>query len=147
MMGWGGGGLACGVASAIRSLKPDTKLYGCEVETAAPLAASFAAGEAVGDVPYTHSFVVGIGHPIVSPEMWDLASQLLDGSLVVSLKETVDAIRLLAERNCVIAEGAGAVPVAAAPAGKAGGGKVVCVVSGRNIDPHMLVKIFQGTTP
>jgi threonine dehydratase len=84
---------------------------------------------------------------IVSPEMWNLASQLLDGSLVVSLKETVDAIRLLAERKCVIAEGAGAVPVAAAPAGKAGGGKVVCVVSGGNIDPHMLVKIFQGTTP
>jgi len=147
LMGWGGGGLACGVASAIRSLKPDTKLYGCEVETAAPLAASFAAGEAVGDIPYTHSFVDGIGHPIMSPEMWDLASQLLDGSLVVSLKETVDAIRLLAERNCVIAEGAGAVPVAAALAGKAGGGKVVCIVSGGNIDQNMLVKIFQGTTP
>jgi threonine dehydratase len=83
----------------------------------------------------------------MSPEMWDLASQLLDGSLVVSLKETTDAIRLLAERNCVIAEGTGTVPVAAALAGKAGGGKVVCVVSGGNIDQHMLVKIFQSKTP
>jgi threonine dehydratase len=79
--------------------------------------------------------------------MWPLASQLLDGSLVMTLAEVVSAIRLLAERNCVIAEGAGATPVAAALAGKAGRGKVVCVVSGGNIDAGKLAKILQGEIP
>ncbi len=144
---WGGGGLCCGIASAIRVLKPDTKLYACEVETATPLAASFAAGEPTSEIDYTHSFVNGIGHPLMSPEMWGLAKQLLDGSLVAGLDETVAAIRLLAERNCVIAEGAGAVSVAVALSGKAGDGKVVCVVSGGNIDLAKLVKIFQGEVP
>ena len=79
--------------------------------------------------------------------MWDLAKGLVDGSLVVSLGETVDAIRLLAERNCVVAEGAGAVSLAAALSGKAGKGKIVCIVSGGNIDPSKLVKILQGQVP
>jgi threonine dehydratase len=144
---WGGGGLACGVASAVRALKPDTKLYACEVETVTPLADSYAAGRPAEEIPYSPSFVDGIGAPLILPEMWDLAKQLLDGSLVVGLEETVEAIRLLAERNCVIAEGAGAVSVAAALAGKAGDGKVVCVVSGGNIDVSKLVKIFQGKEP
>jgi len=143
---WGGGGLACGIASVFRALKPDVKLYACEVETAAPLSASFAAGEPT-EVDYTPSFVDGIGVPFIFPEMWNLAKQLLDGSLVVGLDETAAAIRLLAERNCVIAEGAGAVSVAAALAGKGGGGNVVSVVSGGNIDMTKLIKIFQGEVP
>ena len=79
--------------------------------------------------------------------MWELASQLLNGSLVVELEEVASAIRILAERNCIIAEGAGATPVAAALTGKAGSGKIVCVISGGNIDKSILIKIFQGGLP
>ena len=89
----------------------------------------------------------GIGAPFLFPEMWPLVSQLLDGSLVVGLEDIAAAIRLLVERNRVVAEGAGAAPVAAALAGKAGDGKVVCVVSGGNIDTSKLVKILRGEIP
>ena len=143
---YGGGGLSCGIASAVRALKPGTAVYACEVETAAPLAASLAAGEPV-EVDYTPSFVDGIGAPFVLPEMWPLASRLLAGSLVVKLEEVAAAIRLMAVRNRVIAEGAGAAPVAAALAGKAGGGKVACVVSGGNIDAAKLTGILEGGVP
>lgn len=143
---YGGGGLSSGIASAIRALKPDTKLYAAEVETAAPLSASLAAGQPV-EIDYTPSFVDGIGGGALLPEMWPLVSQLLDGALVSSLNEIADAIRLLAERNRVIAEGAGAASVAAALAGKAGPGKVVCVVSGGNIDAEKLATILRGAMP
>lgn len=143
---YGGGGLSCGIASALRALKPTTQVYACEVETAAPLAASFAAG-APTPVNYIPSFVDGMGGPHVLPDMWPLASVLLDGSLVLTLSEVAAAIRLLVERARVVAEGAGAAPVAAALAGKAGGGKVVCVVSGGNLDTAKLVTILQGGVP
>jgi len=143
---YGGGSLSCGIASALRSLKPDVKLYAAEVETAAPLAASLAAGEPV-EVDYQPTFADGIGAPFLFPGMWPLVSELLDGSLVVTLEDIAAAIRLLAERNRVIAEGAGAASVAAALAGKAGHGKVVCVVSGGNIDTDKLVRILMGETP
>ncbi len=143
---YGGGGLSCGIASAIRALKPDTGVYACEVETSAALAAALAAGTP-RKIDYTPSFVDGIGSTSVLAEMWPLASTLLDGSLVMSLAEVGAAIKLLAERNRVIAEGAGATPVAAALAGKAGPGKVVCVVSGGNIDSAKLAKILSGELP
>ena len=143
---YGGGGLSCGIASAMRALKPDAKVYACEVETAAPVAASFAAGEPA-DVQYTATFVDGMGAPFVFPDMWALASQLLEGSLVTTLEEIASAIRLLVERNHVVAEGAGAAPVAAALSGKAGAGKVVCVVSGGNIDSDKLATILRGGIP
>ncbi len=143
---YGGGGLSCGIASAVRALAPGVNVYAAEVETAAPFAASLAAG-APREITYTPSFVDGIGAPFVLPEMWPLASRLLDGSLVMSLAEVAAAVRLLADRNRVIAEGAGATPVAAALAGKAGGGKIVCVVSGGNIDLGKLVKILAGGMP
>jgi len=143
---YGGGGLSCGIAPGFRALKPDTKLYACEVETAAPLAASLAAGKPV-DIDHTPSFVDGIGAPFLFPGMWELASQLLDGSLVVGLAEVASAIGLLAERNRIIAEGAGAASVAAALTGKAGTGKVVCIISGGNIDKSKLVRILQGEVP
>ena len=143
---YGGGGLACGIASALRGMKLDTKIYAAEVETAAPLAASWQAGEPV-QVDYTPSFVDGIGAPSVFPEMWELVRRLLDGSLVSGLREIASVIALMADRNRVIAEGAGAAPVAAALAGKAGNGKVVCVVSGGNIDLDKVAKIFQGGVP
>ncbi len=143
---FGGGGLSCGIASALRALAPKVKVYACEVATAAPLAPSLAVGKAT-DITYTPSFVDGIGAPFVFPEMFALARQLLDGSLVVELEEVVGAVRLLAERNRVVAEGAGAASVAAAWRGKAGSGKVVCIVSGGNIDPAKLAAILQGSTP
>ena len=139
---YGGGGLSCGVASAIRALKPDTRCFAVEVDTAAPLAASLAAGKPVA-IDYIATFVDGIGGKSVLPEMWPLASSLLDGSLVVSIDETKAALRLVLERNRILAEGAGAAPVAAALAGKAGSGKVVCVVSGGNIDVKKLTDILQ----
>jgi threonine dehydratase len=143
---YGGGGLSTGIASAIRALKPDTRLYACEVETAAPLAPSLAAGEPQ-EVPYTATFVDGIGGPSVLPEMWPIVSTLLDGSLVMPVAAVADAVRLLVERNRVVAEGAGATPVAAALSGRAGSGKVACVVSGGNIDSAKLAKILLGQLP
>jgi threonine dehydratase len=140
---YGGGGLTSGIASAIRFSRPQTRIYACEVETAAPLAVSLAAGEPRA-VNYTPSFVDGIGGKSVLGEMWPLVRELVDGSLVMPLAAVVSAIRLLAERNRIIAEGAGATPVAAALAGKAGSGKVVCVVSGGNIDSAVLARILTG---
>jgi threonine dehydratase len=137
---FGGGGLSCGIAAALRALAPDCKVYACEVETAAPLAASLAAGEPV-EIEHTPSFVDGIGGPRVFPEMFARASELLDGSLVVGLDEVAAAIRLLVERNRIVAEGAGATPVAAALHRT---GKIVCVVSGGNIDTATLGGILQA---
>jgi threonine dehydratase len=143
---YGGGGLSCGIASALRALRPGSKVYACEVATAAPFAASLAAGEAV-EVEHVPSFVDGIGAPKVFPEMFELARRLLDGSLVVGLDDVAAAIRLLVDRNHVVAEGAGAAPVAAALSGQAGSGKLVCVVSGGNLDTAKLQAILSGQTP
>lgn len=143
---YGGGGLSSGIASAVRALKPNTRIYAAEVSTAAPLAASLAEGS-IQEVTYAASFVDGIGSKSVLPDMWPLVRRLLDASLVVDLQEIGEAIRLLAERNRIIAEGAGAAPVAAALAGHAGSGKVVCVVSGGNIDLAKLAKILGGDIP
>jgi threonine dehydratase len=130
----------------VLALQPGIRVFAAEVETAAPLAASLAAGTP-RSVPYTPSFVDGIGGPFVLPEIWPLARRLLDGSLVVALADVAAALRLLVERNHVVAEGAGAVPVAAALAGGAGGGRVVCVVSGGNLDPSRLAGILRLELP
>jgi threonine dehydratase len=141
---WGGGGLACGIATAMRALNSKCRIYAAEVATAAPLVASLAAGTPVA-VDYQPSFVDGIGAKVVFPRMLARAQQLLDGSLVAGLDEVKSALRLLAERNRVIAEGAGACALACALAGKAGGGKVVCIVSGGNIDFAKLCEILSTT--
>jgi threonine dehydratase len=143
---YGGGGLVCGIASALRTLRPSCRVYACEVETAAPLAASLAAGEPV-EIDHVASFVDGIGAPTVFEEMFTLARELVAGSIVVGLDEIAEAIRLLAERNRIVAEGAGAAPVAAALSGRAGSGRIVCVVSGGNIDREKLQVILGGGTP
>lgn len=143
---YGGGGLSCGIASAVKALKPDTLVFAGEVETAAPFAASLREGSPQ-EVDRVQTFVDGIGGKSVLPEMWPLASGLLDGSLVMPIEAVVDAIRTLALRARVIAEGAGATSVAAALEGKAGTGKVVCVVSGGNIDTVHLAKILEGGSP
>jgi threonine dehydratase len=143
---YGGGGLSSGIAAALRAVAPSCKVFAAEVATAAPLAASLAAGKPT-KVDYTPSFVDGIGSPEVSPEMFELARELLDGALVTELEDVEDAVRLLVERGRVITEGAGATPVAAALEGAAGGGKVVCIVSGGNIDSSKLSAILAGETP
>lgn len=143
---YGGGGLSSGIASAVRGLTSGTKVYACEVETAAPLSASLAAGRPVS-CDYTPSFVDGIGGKSVLAEMWPLVSTLLDGALTVSLAEVADAMRKLVERNRIVAEGAGAAPVAAALKGVPNARKVVCVVSGGNIDPAKLARILVGEMP
>ena len=141
---WGGGGLACGIAAAMRALNSKCKIYACEVATAAPLAAALAAG-APQTVDYQPSFVDGIGARIVFPQMLERAQQLIDGSLIAELPEVKAALRLMAERNRIIAEGAGACALACALSGKAGGGKVVCIVSGGNIDFATLCEILTNT--
>jgi threonine dehydratase len=138
---WGGGGLTCGIAAALRAKKPNCRIYAAEVATAAPLSASLAAG-AVQVVDYQPSFVDGIGSKTVFPQMLERARRLIDGALVASLAEVAAAMRLLAERNHTIAEGAGACPVACALAGQAGSGKIACVVSGGNIDLKKLCAVL-----
>jgi threonine dehydratase len=140
---WGGGGLTCGIASALRARKPGCRIVAAEVATATPLTASMAAGS-VQTVDYQPSFVDGIGSKTVFPQMLDLARPLIDGVLVASLEEVASAMRLIAERNRIIAEGAGGCPVACALSGKAGGGKIVCVVSGGNIDLSKWCMILSG---
>jgi threonine dehydratase len=141
---WGGGGLTCGIAAALRAKKPECRIYAAETATAAPLGPSLQAGSAQV-VDYQPSFVDGIGSKTVFPEMFERARELIDGALAASLAEISSAIRLLATRNHVVAEGAGACPVACARSGKAGGGQVVCVVSGGNIDPAVLSRILAET--
>jgi threonine dehydratase len=140
---FGGGGLSGGIAAAIRATRPGVRVYGCEVETAAPLRAAFEAGRPV-ECARTPTFVDGIGGPIVLAEMWPVASRLLAGSLVVSVAEVESAIRTLVERAAVVAEGAGAASVAAGLKRLGGDGPVVCVVSGGNIDLAVLSRILAG---
>ena len=138
---WGGGGLSCGIAAVLRARVPKVKIYAAEIETAAPLAPSLAAGQP-RTVEYQPSFVDGIGGKMVFPSMFELAKKLLDGSLVVSLKEAAHAMKLAAERNRVIIEGASACAVAAALSGRAGSGKVVAIISGGNIDLDRFAEII-----
>ena len=143
---WGGGGLSCGIASALKQQRPATRVIAVEPETGAPLTASLPAGESRA-VDYRASFVDGSGSRALLPKMWGLAQELIDGAESVSLDETSAAVRLLAERARVVAEGAGGLSLAAARAGHGGTGKVVCIVSGGNIDSSRLVKILAGETP
>jgi threonine dehydratase len=130
----GGGGLMSGVASAVRARKPNTRILLAEPETAAPYARSLQLGKPCAFEQWQASFVDGSGGKSVFPRMWERLKDLVDGSIVVTLDETRRAMRVLAEKARVIAEGAGAVSVAAALSGKAGDGPIVCVISGGNID-------------
>jgi threonine dehydratase len=144
---WGGGGLTTGIASAVKQIQPETKIYAVEPETAAPLTATLAGGGEPVAVEYEPSFVDGAGSRSLLPRMWELARPLLDGAHAASLDDTAAALRLLAERARVVAEGAGALSVAAALSGATGSGKIVCVVSGGNIDFSTLTRILAGETP
>jgi len=143
---WGGGGLCCGIAAAVRALKPVCRLLAAEVEGAAPLGPSLAAGTPQA-IDYRPSFVDGIGSRTVFPRMLELARASIDGALLASVAEIAAAIRVLAESNRVIAEGAGACALACVLAGRAGGGRIVCVVSGGNIDLSRLCAVLRGEVP
>src|SRR2546427_3962988 len=140
---FGGGGLTAGIATAIHERKPTTRGYAAEPGTAAPLAASFSSGRAM-EVNRIPSFVDGIGGKSVLPEMWEMGRALSQGRYYCPVSEIASAVRLLVERNRVVAEGAGAASVAAALSSQAGKRKVVCVVSGGNIDTAKLSEILSS---
>jgi threonine dehydratase len=147
---YGGGGLSSGIASALKALKPETRVYTVEPETGAAFAASLEAG-GPQEVEYTASFVDGAGARLVLPTMWPIVSSLVDGALTATLDETAAAVRLLAERIRVVAEGAGALALAAAlrlqQTVAKSEGPVACIVSGGNIDSSVLARILSGETP
>ncbi|HWH06037.1 MAG TPA: pyridoxal-phosphate dependent enzyme [Gaiellaceae bacterium] len=143
---WGGGGLTTGIASALAQVAPRVAVHAVEPETGAPLAAALAVG-APTEIDYVPSFVDGAGSPALLPAMWERARPLLAGAHAVSLDDTAAAVRLLAERARIVAEGAGALALAAALAGRVPGRKLVCVVSGGNIDSPRLAEILAGRTP
>src|SRR5688572_7136374 len=142
--GIGGGGLITGVASAVKALAPAVKVWGAEPETAAPAARSFEMGSPQVFTEWKASFVDGAGGKSVFPRMWERMKPLVDGVIVVSLEETRQAMRLMAERARVIAEGAGALGLAAALTGKAGRGPIVAIVSGGNIDMEKFTELMTG---
>jgi threonine dehydratase len=140
---FGGGGLTVGIASALRELSPATRVYTVEPQTGAALVAARAAGEPV-EADYAPSWVDGSGSRRVLDEMWPRVAPLIDDALIATLEETAAAVRLLAQRLRVIAEGAGALALAAALAGRAGGGRIVAIVSGGNIDFSTFTNILCG---
>jgi threonine dehydratase len=135
---WGGGGLTTGIASAVKALRPGVRIVTAEPEPAAPLAASLRAGEPT-EIEFTASFVDGAGGRALLPTMWEHARELVDEAVAVPLDDVRDAVRLLAGRARVVAEGAGALALAAAQGRE---GQVVCIVSGGNIDPGVLAEIL-----
>jgi len=140
---FGGGGLVTGIAAAVRALAPRSKVYGAEVATSTPLSAALGAGGPIA-VERTPSFVDGIGGRGLLPEMWPLVSSVIDGAVVAPLEDVAAALRLLVERARVVAEGAGATSVACALSGSTGHGKIVCVVSGGNIDTGTLIELLSA---
>jgi threonine dehydratase len=142
---YGGGGLTTGIASAVKALRPGTKIVTAEPDTAAAMAAALTAGKPT-DVDYRPSFVDGSGSRRVLDSMWPLVAPLVDDAVAIPVAEVAAAVRTLAERVRVIAEGAGALAPAAALSGRAGTGKVVCVVSGGNINLGKLAEILGGAT-
>jgi threonine dehydratase len=141
----GGGGLITGVASAVKALKPEIKVWGAEPETAAPAALSFAAGSPQVFKNWQASFVDGAGGQSMFPRMWERMKPVVDGYIVVTLEQTKAAMRMMAEKARVIAEGAGALPLAAALTGKAGKGPIVAIVSGGNIDLNKFCELIGST--
>jgi len=135
---WGGGGLTTGIASAVKVLRPDVRVVTAEPDTAAPLAAAFAAGEPA-EIEFRPTWVDGAGGRALLPGMWEHARELVDEAVAVPLAEVEEAVRLLASRAHVVAEGAGALALAAALRRD---DRCVCIVSGGNIDPDVLVRIL-----
>ena len=144
---WGGGGLTTGIASAVKTLRPETKVFVCEPETGAPVTAAIANDGVPTPVEHIPSFIDGAGAGALLPEMWEHAQPLVSEAFSISLEDAAAGVRLLLERARVVGEGAAGLPVAAAVAGMAGSGRVVCIVSGGNIDPERLATILGGKVP
>jgi threonine dehydratase len=142
--GIGGGGLVTGVGSVLKALNPAIKVWGAEPETASPAALSFEKGSPQVFKDWKASFVDGAGGQSLFPRMWQRMKPVVDGYIVVSLDETRKAMRLLAEKTRVIAEGAGALSVAAALTGRAGRGPIVAIVSGGNVDLKKFCEIVSS---
>jgi threonine dehydratase len=144
---WGGGGLTSGIASAVKTLRPDVEIYVCEPASGAPVTAALANDGVPTPIEYTTSFIDGAGSGSLLPKMWELARPLVTDAFAIPLADAAAAVRALAERARIVAEGAAGLPVAAALAGLAGTGRVVCIVSGGNIDPSRLAAILDGRVP
>jgi len=144
---WGGGGLTTGVASALRALRPQTKIYVCEPATGAPVAATIANGRVPKSIDFTPSFVDGAGSGSLLPKMWAHAESLVTDAFPISLEDAAAGVRVLLERGRIVGEGAAGLAVAAAVSGRAGEGRVVCIVSGGNIDSARLAAILEGRVP
>lgn len=142
--GIGGGGLITAVGSAVKALRPDVQIWGAEPETASPAALSFSMGSPQVFKEWQASFVDGAGGKSLFPRMWERIKPLADGFIVVSLEETKRAMRIMAEKARIIAEGAGALPLAAALTGKAGQGPIVAIVSGGNIDLKKFSELIES---
>ncbi|MBV8064496.1 MAG: threonine/serine dehydratase [Actinobacteria bacterium] len=140
---WGGGGLTTGIASAVKALRPGVRVVACEPETAAPMTAALRAGVPT-EIDFRPSFVDGAGGRALLPTMWDRAHELVDEAVAVPLDEVADAMRLLASRAHVVAEGAGALALAAA---RSRDDRCVCIVSGGNVDAAVLARVLAGETP
>ena len=140
----GGGGLITGVASAMKALRPDVRVIGAEPETASPYAYSLEQGGPRRFPDWQASFVDGAGGKSVTDRMWERMRPLVDASIVVTLDETRQAMRLIAEKARAVAEGAGALALAAALTGKTGEGPIVCIVSGGNIDLEKFCELISG---
>jgi len=140
---WGGGGLTTGIASAVKALRPDVRIVTAEPETAAPFAAALSAGSPA-EIDFRPSFVDGAGGRALLPTMWDRGRGLVDEAVAVPLDEVAEAMRLLASRARVVAEGAGALALAVA---RHRGDRCVCIVSGGNLDAVILARVLAGETP
>jgi threonine dehydratase len=145
---WGGGGLTTGIASAVKALRPEVDVFVCEPETGAPVTAAIRNGREPVAIEYTVSFIDGAGSGALLPKMWRLAEPLVTDAFPISLADAAAAVRTLVERARVVGEGAAGLPLAAALAGLAGEGRrVVCIVSGGNIDSSRLAAILEGRVP
>ena len=140
----GGGGLITGVGSAIKAHRPEIKVLGAEPETAAPYALSLREGGPRKFPDWQASFVDGAGGKSVTERMWQRMRPVTDGAITVTLDQTREAMRLIAEKTRTISEGAGALALAAALTGQAGDGPIVCVVSGGNIDLAKFSELVVG---
>jgi threonine dehydratase len=144
---WGGGGLTTGIASAVKAVRPETRIYVCEPETGAPVTAAIANNRVPVKIDYTVSFIDGAGSGALLPKMWGLAEPLVSDAFSITLADAARGVRTLVERGRVVGEGAAGLPIAAALAGRVEGERLVCIVSGGNIDAHRLAEILEGRVP
>ena len=143
---YGGGSMTCGVASAVKALRPQARIFAVEDENAAPVTAALAAGRIV-EIETRSSFIKSIGGPSLVPQLWPVVRDLIDGAVTVSLEQVTDAMRLLFAKSKLVTEGAGAASLAAALASEHATGNVVCVISGGNIDATAYAQVLAGHTP